>query len=74
MGGHLARLAVSPDFQGLGVGYNLLFDLLKQFQRRGARCVTVNTQHDNYASLALYQKVGFTPTGETYPIYQLPLG
>ena len=74
MGGHLARLAVSPEFQGRGVGSSLLCDVLEQFHRRGAHAVTVNTQHDNYASISLYKKFGFVATGETYPIYQIPLG
>jgi [ribosomal protein S18]-alanine N-acetyltransferase len=70
MGGHLARLAVSPGSQGQGTGYSLLVDLLHQFQRRGAVRVTVNTQQDNLASLALYEKAGFKKTGELYPVYQ----
>jgi [ribosomal protein S18]-alanine N-acetyltransferase len=73
MGGHLARLAVHPDTQGRGIGFTLLRDLLKQFKRRGARSVTVNTQFSNTASLGLYKKAGFEPTGEEYPIYQLEL-
>lgn len=71
LGGHLARLAVLPQQQGKGIGYALLYDLLDQFNRRGARVVSVNTQKDNYASLALYRKAGFMMTGEEYPIYQL---
>jgi len=70
IGGHLARLAVHPDYQGLGLGYVLVRDLLAQFQRRGARSVTVNTQHNNLASLSLYEKAGFRRTGEEYPVYQ----
>jgi ribosomal protein S18 acetylase RimI-like enzyme len=70
MGGHLARLAVKPVFQGLGFGYALLDDLLVQFEQRGAHSVTVNTQHDNLASLALYEKAGFKRIGEEYPVYQ----
>lgn len=70
MGGHLARLAVRPQHQGLGIGYALLNDLLAQFEQRGAHNVTVNTQHDNLTSLALYLKAGFTRTGEEYPVYQ----
>jgi hypothetical protein len=30
----------------------------------------VNTQQDNLFSLTLYQKAGFTRTGEEYPVYQ----
>jgi ribosomal-protein-alanine N-acetyltransferase len=70
MGGHLARLAVLPEFQGRGLGSALLSDLLAQFARRGALVVTVNTQKDNQASLLLYKKAGFIFSGEEYPIYQ----
>ncbi len=70
MGGHLARLAVYPDFQGLGIGYALVRDMLSQFERRGAQTVSVNTQQDNSVSLSLYEKAGFRRTGEEYPVFQ----
>jgi ribosomal protein S18 acetylase RimI-like enzyme len=73
LGGHLARLAVDPRLQGQGIGYLLLHDLLSQFIRRGANIVTVNTQKDNTASLALYQRMGFKFSGEEYPVYQMDL-
>ena len=69
LGGHLARLAIHPDYQGHGIGYSLLRDVLEQFKRRGVNQVSVNTQQNNYASLSLYAKAGFRPTGETYPVY-----
>ena len=72
-GGHLARLAVHPQVRGQGVGYALARDMLVQFQRRGALRVTVNTQIENDASLALYQKAGFHLTGEVYPVYEAHL-
>jgi ribosomal-protein-alanine N-acetyltransferase len=74
MGGHLARLAVDPQCQGQGVGQHLLHDLLTQFIRRGAHTVTVNTQKDNNASIALYRRMGFEFTGEEYPVYQKGIG
>lgn len=70
MGGHLARLAVHPDLQGLGIGYALVCDMQSQFERRGAQTVSVNTQQDNYVSLSLYEKAGFRRTGEEYPVFQ----
>lgn len=70
LGGHLARLAVHPSYQGKGIGFCLVRDMLGQFERRGAQSVTVNTQQDNEASLSLYRKVGFHLTGEEFPIYQ----
>ena len=70
-GGHLARLAVLPDWQGCGVGRALVNHLLTRFHLWGSLKVTVNTQVDNQASLALYQKTGFVRTGVSYKVYQM---
>ncbi len=70
LGAHLARLAVCQAMQGKGIGYILVSDLLHQFEQRGVMHVTVNTQQNNVASLALYAKAGFKITGETYRVYQ----
>jgi len=69
-GGHLARLAVHPTEQGRGIGYALVYDLLVRFSNQGAAQVTVNTQAENTASLALYQKANFELTGHNYPVYE----
>lgn len=68
--GHLARLAVHPECQRHGIAYTLVYDLLKRFKQRGFWRVTVNTQSDNHASLKLYEKFGFVPTGEEIPVYE----
>ena len=68
-GVHLARLAVSPAFQGQKLGYLLVQDLLRQIYRLGIFRLTVNTQSNNRASLALYKKIGFQLTGERYPVF-----
>jgi ribosomal protein S18 acetylase RimI-like enzyme len=73
LGMHLARLAVRPEAQGRGVGYALLADLVRQTGQCGLHHLTVNTQSDNAASLALYQRAGFHETGERYPVYQLQI-
>ncbi len=70
---HLARLAVIPTSQGKGIGYALLYDLVCKLRWRGIETVTVNTQEDNKASLALYKKMGFVTTGEKYPVFQFSL-
>ncbi len=69
-GAHLARLAVRKEAQGFGLGAALVSDLIGQMRRRGAGTVSVNTQNDNPSSLALYQKMGFTRTGEEYPVFR----
>jgi ribosomal protein S18 acetylase RimI-like enzyme len=40
-------------------------------QNSGGWHLTVNTQADNAASLALYHKLGFRRTGEQFPVYTL---
>ncbi len=69
-GGHLARIAVDPQYQKSGVGSALVEDLLDRFQREGMVQVSVNTQARNQASLKLYKKFGFTRLDEIYPVYQ----
>ena len=70
-GAHLARLAVGPSVQGQGVGRALVAELIQQTGRHGMSRLTVNTQSDNFTSLALYTNIGFHETGERFPVYQL---
>jgi ribosomal-protein-alanine N-acetyltransferase len=70
IGIHLARLAILPVAQGKGLGYALVANLIQQAKQRGLSRLTVNTQSDNAASLALYQRLGFRESGERYPVYQ----
>ena len=73
-GGHLARLAVDPDYQNQGLATRLMEDMLDSFQNHGIVEVTVNTQSNNKASLDLYQKFGFIRLEETYPVLQYITG
>lgn len=66
---HLARLAVRPDAQRQNIGYVLVYNLFSWFKRNGAWQLTVNTQHNNHGSLALYQSMGFALTGDSFPVY-----
>ena len=66
---HLARLAVMPGLQGRKVGTTLLHDLVHRCRTDRLWQITINTQDDNYASLALYRKVGFKLSGEHFPVF-----
>jgi ribosomal-protein-alanine N-acetyltransferase len=68
-GAHLARLAVRPDAQRRGLGSLIVTDLIRRLKNKGVSRLTVNTQSDNHASLALYEKMGFVLTGEKFPVY-----
>lgn len=67
-GAHLARLAVRIESQGRGVGSALVNDLIQNSGALGAGRLSVNTQDNNSSSLMLYRKLGFTRTGESYPV------
>ncbi len=71
-GAHLARLAVRPAYRGQGLGSALVAHLVQHYQRRGGAEITVNTQDNNLASLGVYQRLGFEPTGAEFPVYQRP--
>jgi ribosomal protein S18 acetylase RimI-like enzyme len=70
-GAHLSRLAVEPEWQGMGVGSALVSDLLHRVSGRGCPTVTVNTQEDNLRSIRLYRRLGFQLTGDRYPVLEL---
>jgi len=71
---HLARLAVRPEAQGRGIGAALVSDLIDRLVESGGSVLTVNTQANNEASLALYHKLGFHRTGEQFPVYTYQVG
>lgn len=68
-GAHLARLAVQPEAHGRGVGSALIDGLIRHLGIRSTCSLSVNTQSNNAASLALYKKMGFTQTGEYFPVF-----
>jgi ribosomal-protein-alanine N-acetyltransferase len=68
---HLARLAVHPEYTNKNIGSRLVIEMLAYFSKNGQKQITVNTQNDNSASLAVYKKLGFSLTGDTFPVYQL---
>lgn len=70
-GCHLARLAVAPQFQRQGVAKALLSGLLTSMVKNEIYQISVNTQENNLASLALYTKFGFTLTGGSVPVYRI---
>ena len=70
---HIPRLAVHPQHQGQGIGRFLVDQALAHCQTFGARTVRLNTQASNAASLALYERMGFRPTGPRIPLLVYPL-
>jgi ribosomal protein S18 acetylase RimI-like enzyme len=68
---HLARIAVLAEYKRQHIASGLMGAFFAALQDRGINQVTLNTQSDNHASLALYDKMGFRKTGETFAVYQI---
>ncbi|MDH7485160.1 MAG: GNAT family N-acetyltransferase [Anaerolineae bacterium] len=66
--GFIVRLAVHPDYQGQGVGSQLLADALHHCRQAGAVTIRLNTQESNIASHRLYGHFGFQRTGRRVPV------
>ena len=65
---HLARLAVHPNYQGRGIGAQLLYQAIIDTVSRGVNLITLNTQEDNHRSHALYKRFGFVQTEQRIPV------
>lgn len=72
-GAHLARLAVDPSAQGIGVARALLLDTLRRFEKRGVHSMTVNTQASNERSQRLYTGYNFERTGYDLPVWMVEI-
>jgi ribosomal protein S18 acetylase RimI-like enzyme len=67
--GHIARIAVRPEYQKQHIGSALLENLFRRFIALGVREITVNTSSDNQPAINLYLHHGFSFTQNNYPIY-----
>ena len=60
----IARLAVSPEYQQHGIGRALVVNMLEYYKDAKCPVAEVVTQNDNYASIKLYQSLGFQLIGQ----------
>lgn len=59
MRGYIAMLSVRPDFRGQGIASALVSQANNAMLKMGAQEVVLETEVDNVASLALYERMGF---------------
>jgi ribosomal-protein-alanine N-acetyltransferase len=60
---HITTIAVSPDYQGYGIGELLLLGLIERAQQIGARWLTLEVRVSNKVAQALYEKYTFKEMG-----------
>jgi ribosomal-protein-alanine N-acetyltransferase len=65
---HLNRLAVHPNYQGRGIGAQLLHRAISDALAGGIKKLTLNTQETNRRSRALYERFGFVATNQRMPV------
>jgi ribosomal-protein-alanine N-acetyltransferase len=68
---HLARIAVHPGYKRRHIATHLITRLFIDVRKKGIKYITLNTQSNNKPSQALYDKMGFRRTGESFGVYQL---
>ncbi len=61
--GHVANMAVAPEFQGRGIGKALMRAALDHFRGQGMRYARIETLEQNEKGLRFYPSVGFEEIG-----------
>lgn len=59
--GRIVRVSVSAQHRQEGIGRAIVAYLVRAARQRGLKRLLVETNHDWYAAIALYQRCGFTP-------------
>jgi ribosomal-protein-alanine N-acetyltransferase len=60
---HILNIAIHPVYQRLGLGHQLLLEVLKQIKQKGANVVFLEVRRSNTIAISLYNKMGFVEIG-----------
>jgi len=63
---YLAHLGVSPALRGQGIGQALIDELIRRGVQQGRRRMVLDVAVSNTRAQALYERLGFTVTGERH--------
>lgn len=67
---HITTIAVHPHERGQRIGEQLLWHLIEESARRGAKWMTLEVRNSNLVAQRLYQKYGFSSLGKRRGYYQ----
>lgn len=70
---HLLIITINPAWQGMGLGRQMLEQLIRDAAESGARQMFLEVRPSNAPALALYGKLGFEQIGrrkDYYPAYE----
>jgi ribosomal protein S18 acetylase RimI-like enzyme len=60
--GHITQICVAKDWQGRGLGYELLRQALELLRERSVKKVSLTVTSENQQALGLYERMGFHKT------------
>lgn len=66
---HLMTIAISPPWQGRGLGEWFLLELFDRMEEQGARACTLEVRMSNGRAQALYRRLGFAVEGRRRRYY-----
>lgn len=67
---HITAIAVLPEKRGGGYGRMLLYHLLENCRKLGARWATLEVREDNEVALKMYRRFGFARIGTRKSYYE----
>jgi [ribosomal protein S18]-alanine N-acetyltransferase len=67
---HVTTIAVDPAWHRHKIGTRLLYELISEAYRMGARAVSLEVRVSNYGAQRLYSRFGFRPVGIRKNYYQ----
>jgi ribosomal-protein-alanine N-acetyltransferase len=67
---HVTTIAVDPEYHRRKIGTRILFELVQEAIRMGARAVSLEVRVSNWGAQRLYSQFGFRPVGIRKNYYQ----
>lgn len=71
--GQITNVAVRPDAQGQGIGYEMLSELLRIGKNEGLQQYTLEVRVSNSRAISLYRRLGFEEEGIRKNFYEKPV-
>jgi len=65
---YLQRVAVDPQWQGVGMGRSLIRAAARSARRQGSKALLLNTQLDNDPAICLYESEGYVQLPESLAV------
>jgi ribosomal-protein-alanine N-acetyltransferase len=69
---HLLNIALLPEYQGMGMGRQMMDFLIDRSRSLGAILMILEVRPSNCPAIALYESMGFIKIGERKDYYEMP--